>query len=123
MVKIILLVFLAELWTSAGNLLFKKSTNAIEFHSLRTLGANIRFFKNVILRPTLWLGMVSIAIGLAIWIAALAAGDLSVVYPMGSMAYIIILFSAHFFLGEKIDRMKLTGTFLVALGIVFITMS
>mgnify|MGYP003393333398 CR=1 FL=1 len=123
MIKIILLVLLSELWTSAGHFLFKKSTNAVEFHSLRTLDSKIQFLRNIISKPTIWAGILSITIGLVIWIIALADGDLSVVYPLNSMSYIIILFSAHFFLGEKIDKMKVLGTFLVILGIIFITMS
>jgi len=60
---------------------------------------------------------------LIIWLMALAQGDLSLVYPLGSIQFILILFSAHIFLNEKIDKMKLIGTFLVVLGIVFITIS
>jgi uncharacterized membrane protein len=62
-------------------------------------------------------------LGLAVWIIALAQGDLSIVFCLGSMQYVLILFGAHFFLGEKIDRMKLMGTLLVAFGIILITLS
>jgi uncharacterized membrane protein len=41
---------------------------------------------------------------------------------MGSIQYVIILFLAHKFLGEKITALKFIGTFLVVLGIVLITM-
>lgn len=123
MIKVVLIVILSELCTSAGHLLFKKGTNTVELHSLRTLDSKIRFLKNVLLRPVIWMGMLSIATGLIIWMFALAQGDLSLVCPLGSVEYIIILFSAHFFLGEKIDRMKALGTSLIAIGIIFITMS
>jgi len=123
MLKTLALVIISELWTSAGHLLLKKSTNAVEYHSLRTTASKLRFLRNVIAKPTLWLGLGGIALGLVIWLLALSGGDLSVVYPMSSVAYIIVLFAAHFFLGERIDRMKLLGTFLVILSILFLTMS
>jgi uncharacterized membrane protein len=58
-----------------------------------------------------------------LWLIALAQGDLSLVFPIGSIQYIFVLFSAHIFLNEKIDRMKLIGTFLVVAGIILITIS
>ena len=54
---------------------------------------------------------------------ALAQADLSFVFPVGSIQYIFVLFGTSIFLGEKIDRMKLTGTLLVITGIILITLS
>lgn len=83
----------------------------------------MRFVRNVAMRPGIWLGILFISIGLCAWIIALSEGDLSIVYPMGSIQYVITLFAAHFLLGEKIDSMKAIGTVLVVLGIIFVTMS
>ena len=123
MVKIVLLVLLAEIFTAIGQVLFKKSTNALESYSLRGMNAHIRFLTDVFAKPSIWLGFLSMAIGLAVWLIALAGGELSVVFSIGSLQYILILFSAHMFLDEKIDKMKLIGTFLVVFGIALITVS
>lgn len=123
MVKVIILVLIAELFTAVGQILFKKSTNALESHSLRGVGAHFRFLREVLLKPLIWIGFLSMALGLVVWLIALAQGDLSLVFPLGSSQYILILFLAHIFLGEKIDKMKLAGTVLVILGIVLITIS
>ena len=110
MIKIILLVLLSEVFTAIGQVFFKKTTNALEPYSLG----------GVLRKPSIWIGLVSMAIGLAIWLMALAEGDLSLVYPIGSLQFILILFSAHIFLNEKIDKMKFLGTLLVVFGIVLI---
>ena len=123
MLKIILLVVLAETFTGIGQMLLKKSTNAADSYDLHRLDAHALFLKDVLANRNLWGGFIAMAAGLAIWIVALAQGDLSLVFSLGSMQYIFILFGAHFFLGEKIDRMKLTGTLLVVFGIVLIAMS
>ncbi len=124
MIKIILLVLVAEIFTAIGQVLLKKSANAAgSSHDLRQLSGHARLLKDVVTQPTLWAGFVAMAAGLIVWIIALAQGDLSLVYPLGSIQYIIILFSAHFLLGEKIDKMKFVGTFLVVAGIVLITIS
>ena len=123
MYKIILLVLLAEVCMGVGQVFFKKSVNKVGGDSGRSLRDTIFFFKQLLVRPRLWAGIVSMASGLVFWVFALAAGDLSIVYPLGSIQYIFVLFSSHFFLGERIDRAKLIGTALVILGIVFITIS
>ena len=123
MIKLIALVILAELFTAVGQIFLKKSANAMELHTFRSVHTHIRFLKDVFAKPLIWLAFVSMAIGLVIWLVALAQGDLSLVFSIGSLQYILILVSAHFFLNEKIDRMKLLGTLLVIVGITLITMS
>ena len=123
MYKIILLVLLAEACMCVGQICFKKSVNRLDHHNGRSLGATLDFFKKLLIRPLLWNGIVLMVLGLVFWISALSAGDLSAVYPLGSVQYVFILFASHFFLGETIDRTKLMGTALVILGIVFITIS
>jgi uncharacterized membrane protein len=123
MMKILIFIIIAEVWTAIGQILFKKSTNSIEFHSLRSYDSLTRFVKNVLSKPMIWIGLLSMSIGMIVWLMALAQADLSLVFSIGSIQYVMILFMAHFLLGEKIDKMKLVGTFLVVLGIILITVS
>ena len=123
MVKIFLLVMLAEILTAGGQICLKKAANNLDSHDLNKLDMHLRFLSDVFSRPELWIGFVFMSIGLVAWLFALAEGDLSLVFPLGSSQYVMILFLAHFIIGEKIDKMKVLGTFLVILGIVFITIS
>lgn len=123
MIKIIFLVLVSESCAAVGQVLFKKSANTLETHSLRGIANHIRFLKGVVSRPGIWLGMLAMSVSLAVWLIALAQGDLSLVFSLGSMQYILILFSAHFLLGEAIDMKKALGTFLVVFGIILIALS
>jgi uncharacterized membrane protein len=122
-VKIVLLVLLSEAVTVIGQILFKKSANSLGEHNFGSKDGRIRFLSEIFTKPSLWLGFVAMIIGLIVWLIALAQGDLSLVFPMGSLQYIMVLFLAHIFLGEKIDKMKFIGTILVVSGIILITMS
>jgi len=122
-IKIVFLVLVAEIFTAVGQVLFKKSTNTLGLHNLRGVDTHVRFLRDVLGKPSIWLGFFSMALGLIVWLVALAQGDLSLVYSIGSLQYILILFLAHILLGEKIDRMKFIGTFLVVFGIILITIS
>ncbi|MDO8535808.1 MAG: EamA family transporter [Candidatus Omnitrophota bacterium] len=123
MVKIILLVLLSEAITVIGQILFKKSANTVGTFDLRIGRDRICFLSEVLAKPSLWLGFIAMAMGLIVWLLAIAQGNLSLVFPIGSLQYILILFLAHKFLGEKIDRMKLIGTLLVMAGIALMSVS
>jgi uncharacterized membrane protein len=123
MLKILAFVFTAEIFIASGHIFMKKATNSLDQHGLRDLKSYLRFLGKVLGKPVLWLGLLTMVVGLSFWLLALSAGALSVVYSLGSLQYVLILVMAHIFLGEKIDMMKLLGTFLVVFGIILITLS
>jgi len=123
MIKILVLVIIAEALAGAGQILLKKSANALGSHDLNKMSSHLPFLAEVFSKPKLWIGFAFMTLGLVTWLIALAQGDLSLVFPLGSSQYILVLFLAHFMLGEKIDRMKLVGTLFVVVGIVLITIT
>ena len=118
-----LLILTSEIFNVTGQIIFKKSTNAIDARSMRGVSGHLQYIRNVLTKNSIWVGFSFQVLCVATWIVALAQADLSFVFPVGSIQYILVLFSTYVFLGEKIDRMKLTGTLLVITGIVLITLS
>ncbi|MFA5143550.1 MAG: EamA family transporter [Candidatus Omnitrophota bacterium] len=122
-IRVILLILLSEALNVTGQIFFKKSTNAVEAGKMRGVSGHISYLKTVLSKSYIWLGLAFQVLCVATWIMALAQADLSFVFPIGSIQYIFILSAAHIFLGEKVDRMKVTGTLLVMGGIVLISVS
>ena len=122
-IKVILLVLLSEIWNVTGQILFKKSTNTIDAGSMRGVSGHVKYIRSVLIKNSIWIGFSFQVLCVATWILALAQADLSFVFPVGSVQYIFVLLGTYIFLGEKIDKMKLAGTFLVITGIVLITLS
>lgn len=123
MIKVVLLILLAEVWGVIGQVFYKKSVNKLETPNLRCIKSYSRFIKSVVTMPTIWVGLFFICIGLGVWLIALAQTDLSIAFPIDSMQYIITLFAARIFLNEKMDKMKIFGTLLVIGGIIVVAMS
>ena len=122
MAAILFFVLLAEISMAAGQIFFKKGANGFEA-AQRDFRSYPAFFARVFKMPLIWYGLLSMTVGLVFWLMALSLGDLSLVFPIGSMQYIIIMVAAHYWLGEKIDSQKLIGTLLVMGGIVLLTLS
>ena len=123
MIKILLLVLMAEIAGTAGQILFKKGTGQLGYQSFKQFSAYFAFTKKILGIPVIWLGLLLMGSGLFFWLVALAASDLSIVFPLGSMQYVLILIASRLFLKEKIDQKKLIGTLLVMLGIIAIARS
>ncbi len=112
-------VLLSELWNTLGQVLFKKSTNRLSFAHEKSLKSYLDFLTQVIGQPRILLGLLAMAAGLIFWLLALSQAELSVVFPLGSIQYILILFASRLFLSETTDALRISGTLLITLGIAF----
>lgn len=121
--KVFLLILLSELWGIAGQIFYKKTVNRLETPNLRDIGSYMKFLKGVVTARSTWIGVFFILGGLATWLTVLAQANLTIAFPVDSMQYIVTLIAAHIFLGEKINRLKVVGTFLVVCGIILVAMS
>lgn len=118
MKKALLLVMIAETWSTLGQILLKKSADRLTIEENSTKNWALHLIRNIFRYPTLWMGITAMILGLLFWFTALGAGELSYVYLLGSIQYIFALIAAHFFLHEKIDQAKIIGTFLITLGVI-----
>ena len=121
MIRTLIFVLVAEIWNTLGQVLFKKATHGLEGPARKQDYAV--FIRKILKRPEIGLGLLSMAIGLIAWLAALSNADLNIVFPLGSLQYILILFASRFFLSEKIDAPRALGTLFIAGGIVLIAQS
>ena len=123
MIRTILYVLMAEIWNTAGHLLFKQSANAFPLMREDGWRGYVNFLKRVIRRPGILLGLLSMAVGLIFWLVALSQAPLSVVFVLGSMQYVLILIASRVFLGEQIDRTRFLGTLFISTGIALAALS
>jgi uncharacterized membrane protein len=105
----ILLVFIGTIIGSFGSLFFKLGAKDLNFNIKQQL-------KNY----KLMLGFVFYGVSSIFYISALKGGELSVIYPLVSLAYIWIIFISIKILKEKMNLLKWLGIAGIALGVVFI---
>ena len=120
MIGAILTVLLGESFTALGQVLLKVNTNNLDAPPPSNIASYLVFAQKVLHSPGIWLGLFLMAVGLFIWLIALSWFDLSLVFPISSVQYILVLAASRIFLHEKINMKKLMGTFLVIAGITMI---
>jgi len=102
------MVIIATLVGSCGPIFLKKASNQIKF--------SFSALKN----KNLLAGVFAYAMGTILFIPALRAGELSVLYPLVGVTYIWVSILSIKFLGEKMNYKKWLGVFLIILGVALI---
>lgn len=81
-------------------------------------GAHGSSLKQSLFSKILWFGLFFYGFGALIQIVAYKGGDLIIIYPMSSLAYIWSLLLAAKFLKERIYLVKIIGIILIMSGVV-----
>lgn len=123
MIKIIGLIFLAQVLDTAGQIFFKKGSVIFDSLDTTSLGGYLKSAGDVFRLPEIWAGFALMTVGMVSWLAALAGTDISKAIPISSTQYLLVILGSAVFLREKICRNKLIGTFLIVIGIILIAMS
>ncbi len=118
----LVLALLAILLSTAGQLLLKAGTNAVgafAFSLDNVLPVGLR----IALEPRIVGGIGCYVISLVLWIMALSRSDVSVVYPLVSIGFVLNAVFAWWLLGESLSAMRVLGIGVIILGVVLVARS
>jgi len=73
--------------------------------------------------PLLALGVALYAIGVGLFVLALRGGELSALYPLLAVTYVLVTSWSALFLGERIDARRMAATALIVAGVVLVGLS
>ena len=105
----IVLVLVATTIGSFGPIFLKKASADFKFHP-----------KHLVKNKYLWIGLIFYGLGTMLFIPALRGGELSVLYPLVALAYVLVSFWSQLWLGERMNKLKWTGVALILLGVALI---
>ena len=79
--------------------------------------------QQLMLEPSLWLGLLCYGISVIIWILALSRVDVTIAYPMLSIGYIVNALFAWLLFGESLTLERLVGIGVIILGVYILARS
>ena len=117
-----ILVISGVLLNAAAQLLLKWATSATGPIALSWAGLT-NATPRLLAHYGLWSGIACYAISVIVWIVALSRAQVSTVYPLLSIGYIVNAVGAALLLGEALPATKLAGIGVIVVGVFLVTQS
>lgn len=111
----ILMIFTSIIMGAVGQILLKIGANR-----LGNLSFNMEGLFEVFKSYYIWFGLVLFGTSFLLWIKILTKNDLSYVYPMVSISYILIILASKFLFNEPFTANKIIGTLAIIAGVFII---
>ncbi|HEY6252232.1 MAG TPA: hypothetical protein VI685_19935 [Candidatus Angelobacter sp.] len=106
---------------SFGHLLIKMGVTAAA-HQPGSSGILGRL-SNYILQPAAMTGLLIYGVGTLLWIYAVSQRNISFLYPLTALTYVVVALGGKFFFGELISRQRWLGIAVVMIGVAMLQLS
>ena len=77
----------------------------------------------ILFQPYVFIGLICFCISSVFWLAVLSRIDLSLAYPMVSVAYVVTAIFAYFIFKENITLIRWLGILTICLGVFLVSRS
>ena len=116
------LLLFGVLLNAAAQLLLKAGTNAVG-HFAFSRENILPIGWQLATEPHILGGLTCYVISVVVWIMALSRVEVSIAYPMLSIAYVVAAFAAWWLFGETLSVGRLTGIGIIIVGVYIVARS
>jgi len=116
----LILVTVCIVGNSIGQILMKLGMG--QFNSIRNISELVNFASllKIFTNPYIILGLLCYVVSAILWLGAMSTLNISFMYPLLSLAYVLTAVAAWLFLRESVTLMHWIGIILVISGCAFI---
>ncbi|MBD3366639.1 MAG: EamA family transporter [Candidatus Eisenbacteria bacterium] len=114
------LILMAVLLGATGQVIMKKGMQI--YGEVSAVNVWSQLFR-ILSVPQVLLGFVCYGVSAVLWIAVVSNVDLSLAYPMVSLAYVVVFLASWLFLGEQISALRIAGLVIIVAGVLVISRS
>jgi drug/metabolite transporter (DMT)-like permease len=111
----LVLVLIAVSLGAAGQILLKQGMGGVEITG--PLGRQGRILLRAILTPYVFLGITLYAVSTLFWLKVLTTQELSYVYPMIAVSYVMVTILSIIFLQERVNPMRWLALVVICAGV------
>jgi drug/metabolite transporter (DMT)-like permease len=106
----------SSIFVVSGHLLIKSGLSAVALSGIsEPVWARIMHY---LLQPQVMGGLLVYMLGSFCWMAAVAQQEISFLYPLSSVNYVLVVFSSSAFFHESLSGRRLAGVALIVLGMI-----
>jgi drug/metabolite transporter (DMT)-like permease len=123
MAKLLLILLLGLIFEAAGVILLKLGINQIGEVQKIVPAEVIRIIKAGATNPTILLGVFFEALFFACLLILMSKSDITFLWPLTALSFVMTTFAALMFLGEKVSPVRWAGVVFIMIGAALISYS
>ena len=123
MSKLLLILLIGLVFEATGVVLLKKGINQIGEMKRMVPGEVFRIAKSGIKNPTILLGIFFEALFFASLLLLMSRSDISFLWPLTALSFVMTTFAALVFLGESVSSLRWAGVVFIVIGAALISYS
>jgi len=123
MTRFIIILLAGLVFEAVGVTLLSKGLKSVDGLDKPSLAAVVGYVPKLLTNPSFLLGILFEAIFFGILIYLLAQKDVSLVWPLTALGFVITALVAKFYLGEQVSMTRWAGIVLIVAGAMLVTYS
>jgi drug/metabolite transporter (DMT)-like permease len=123
MVKLLLILLIGLVFEAAGVVFLKKGVTQLGEVKQITVAEVVRIVKAGVTSPTVLLGVFFEALFFVCLLVLMAESDISLLWPLTALSFVMTTFAALMFLGEKVSPTRWAGVIFIMIGAALISYS
>ena len=123
MTKLLLILFIGLVFEAAGVVLLKKGITNIGEVKAITPAEILRVVKSGVMEPNILAGVFFEALFFISLLLLMSKSDISFLWPLTSLSFVMTTLAALMFLGEKVTSVRWAGVILIVIGAALISYS
>ncbi len=123
MTKLLLILLIGLVFEAVGVVLLKKGVTKVGEVKQVCAAEIIRVVKAGITSPTVLLGVFFEALFFACLLVLMAESDISFLWPLTALSFVMTTIAALIFLGEKVSSLRWAGVVFIVIGAALISYS
>lgn len=109
---------LSSVCVVGGHLMIKRGLNSILVS--QSHGGTVARLLQILAQPAVDLGLLVYLFGSACWIIAVSQKEISFLYPLSSVNYVLVALASTLLLSEPLHARRVEGVLLIAFGMVLL---
>src|SRR5947208_14316705 len=116
MAKLLLILLIGLIFEAAGVVRLKKGITQISVVQRISPAEIVRLVAAGAVNPTVLLGVFFEALFFACLLVLMSKSDITFLWPLTALSFVMTTFAALIFLGEKVSPLRLTGVVFISIG-------
>jgi multidrug transporter EmrE-like cation transporter len=117
------LVLICVLVGAVGQIMWKQGMTSMDRITSVDDLLKVKTIFNIVTNKYIIIGVMFYGSAFVLWLAAMSTLELSFMYPLLSLAYVVTALIAYLFLGEHISLLRWAGTISIVIGCIMISKS